>query len=372
MNSLEARFDAVQEQILSLYEKGSTDLADHVKYWELIRAEGALEYCARQSGRNKLGLHSVPSSVGAESKAKKAIHMQMVLSSLQDSSFGSEPWTMADTSLEMYERTSPEYTFKKKGSEAEVTFGSDPDNSVSYMVWGCVYTQDEDGQWHKHMSVVDYYGVYYVDHSGVRVYYHQFDEDSKTFGGDFWTVRYKLQTFTSSPDSTTKENEQGLDEPCHKRRRSSPCSTETIRTPNRRARPSERPQPTSGRRGRLGQGERTPEGTRPSPEEIGRRPEGSERSCQRRVPNPVHCDPPVILLKGPTNTLKCWRNRLRRRHFRPFIKISTAFSWVEDRDSGGVTNMLVAFLDSQQRDVFLKTVPIPKGSVYYKGNFEGL
>nr|ATP66837.1 E2 protein [Rodent papillomavirus] len=360
MNPLEARFDAVQERILNLYEKGSDKLEDQILYWELIRKEGAIEFCARKQGLNKLGLHPVPCQLGAENKAKKAIHMQLQLKSLLESQYGSESWTMQETSTEMYERTEPPNTFKKDGHEVDVMFDCNEDNLVSYMVWGKVYYQDELGKWHKVQSQVDYYGVFYVDHDGNRVYYENFDSDSERFGETgTWTVRHKNQTLTSSPDSstTTKERPEETDEPKRKRRRS-----EHTPTSSQESVPTGRREPTQtdscghasprqpGRRGRFGQGEpetlsplsSPSEGSRSShepwtpPGPFGSRYPGSAGPCERVLPSLLTQprDPPIILVKGPTNSLKCWRNRLRRRVHKPFTKIGTAFSWVEDRDGG--------------------------------------
>lgn len=383
MNSLEARFDAVQEQILSLYEKGSTDLSDQILYWSLVRKEGALEVVARRNGLNRLGLHTVPSQVGAEHKAKSAILMHLQLSSLKTSKYGSEPWTMPETSIEMYERTEPSGTFKKHGLEAEVLYDCNEDNAVSYMVWGSIYKQEEDGRWYKYASNVDYYGVYYTDHHGNRVYYEDFDKDSDRYGRlKEWTVNFKTSTFTSCPDSSTKETCTST--PCPTKRRREHDSTDSgpAKKTLRRS-----PSPTSpikagfGRRQRQGEprtgrGRPDPEQAGVSPEEVGRRLQRSPRHGGGRLENLLADarDPPIILVKGPPNSLKCWRNRVRRRFPRPFSQISTVFSWVDERDSVGATyaQLLVAFTDLHQRTVFLESVTVPKGALVYKGSLDGL
>lgn len=385
MNSLEARFDAVQDQILSLYEKGSTDLADQILYWSLVRKEGALEVVARRQGLNRLGLHTVPSQVGAEHKAKSAILMHLQLTSLKNSKYGGEPWTMPETSIEMYERTEPSGTFKKHGHEAEVLYDCNEENAVSYMVWGAIYKQEEDGVWQKYSSDVDYYGVYYTDRHGNRVYYEDFDKDSDRFGRlKQWTVNFKTSTFTSCPDSSTKETCTST--PTHSKRRRDCDTTDTGPTKKALRRT---PSPTTpikvglGRRQRQGE-PRSGRGTHTehteqvgvSPEEAGRGLQGPPRHCGGRLQN-LHADardPPIILVKGPPNSLKCWRNRVRRRFPRPFSQISTVFTWVDERDSVGATSaqLLVAFTDDHQRTVFLETVTVPKGALVYKGSLDGL
>ncbi|AEI00700.1 E2 [Mus musculus papillomavirus type 1] len=384
MNSLETRFDAVQDQILNLYEKGSKCLADHILYWELVRKEGALQFCARRGGLNKLGLQPLPSTIGAENKAKRAIQMQLVLTSLNESPFGSEEWTMAETSREMYDSTEPYGTFKKSGEEVEVYYGGDEDNNVSYMLWKYVYAQDENGNWHKYQSDCDYYGVHYTDHSGTRIYYHDFDSDSRRYGDySHWTVNYKHKTFESSPDSSSsaKEGHQ-------KTTRRPEDNTATKRTLPTDTTDTAAPAGDTiwgrgGGYGRLGQGERQTciRKAWSSAAETPAGPEGSAGPCQPNSIRHHHTHRPIISVKGPTNSLKCWRNRLRRRTYKPYSRVSTAFQWVEDRADGvevgdrwqvSFSNVLVAFADTHQKEVFLKTVTLPKGCSYTSGFLDGL
>ena len=113
MESLTERFDAVQENLLELYESGSDNIEDQILYWNLMRKEGVLFYYARQKGITRLGLQHVPSLAVSEFKAKQAIMMTLQLESLKNSEYGSEKWTMQDTSLELY-NTEPQHTFKKE------------------------------------------------------------------------------------------------------------------------------------------------------------------------------------------------------------------------------------------------------------------
>nr|WES10429.1 E2 protein [Rodent papillomavirus] len=383
MSTLEARFDAVQDQILSLYEKGSTDINDQIVYWSLVRKEGALEFCARKKGLNRLGMHTVPTQVSAEHKAKAAILMHLQLCSLKASEYGSEPWTMPETSLEMYQKTEPFGTFKKNGLEAEVYYDCDEENVVSYMVWGSVYKQDEEGTWHKYTSSVDYYGVFYTDHNGVNIYYQDFDKDSDRYGKNRkWTVNFKSNTFTSCPDSSSKET-------WSPKRRHSPDTQQppqkTLRgesgDPYPRLNRSSSPSPWTSDRGGRGhrQREQGPGGAEDpwlSPEEVGGRFERPERGRggSHGSFHPVPRDQPIILVKGPANSLKCWRNRVRRRFPMPFKRISTVFSWVEERDSlgTGTGQVLVAFNDTHQLTAFLENVTLPRGASAFKGALDGM
>lgn len=404
--TLETRFDAVQDQILSLYEKASSQLSDQITYWGLVRQEGALEFYARRKGLNSLGLHTVPTQACAESKAKKAIHMQLQLKSLACSPYGQEPWTMSDTSIEMFERTNPSGAFKKHGEEVDVWFDGDQANSVSYMLWGAVYVQDDEG-WLKCESSVDNAGIYYTDRRGQHVYYQRFDKEAARYGtrGE-WTVNYKNVTLTSCPDSTKESSSCTTPELPRRRRERTPDPDEpqkkivrggaTTPTHHRASRPRAglcvaaiqaqeaeeeevqfglgQGEHTPGRRDRERERSRTPQQVGRGAEEAGGGTPRPERGCpgrHRTVPVDAGHSP-IVLVKGRTNALKCWRNRLRRRHYRPFVQISTAFSWVDERDSSGITNLLIAFADHHQRDVFLKTVPMPSGTVVIRGSLDGL
>nr|AJA71480.1 E2 protein [Phodopus sungorus papillomavirus 1]QWC92936.1 E2 [Phodopus sungorus papillomavirus 1]QWC92942.1 E2 [Phodopus sungorus papillomavirus 1]QWC92948.1 E2 [Phodopus sungorus papillomavirus 1]CDX10177.1 E2 protein [Phodopus sungorus papillomavirus 1] len=409
MPTLTERFDAVQDQILSLIERGSTRLADHVVYWDLVRKEGVLQYYARRQNMTRLGLLPLPSQLGAEHKAKKAIQMGLLLRSLAESPFANETWTVTDTSVEVYEQTDPEKTFKKNGQTIEVWYDNDPENSVAYTLWRYIYKQDENGQWHKLEGRVDYAGLYYIDPSGMRVYYEDFFEDADRYGhSSTWTVKGDKDIsapVTSSDKSWRAQEEQ----PKTKRRRDNPTtstpewdypetseqeerpqtSTDTPRVKRqrqadspsgRRGRPWSESTPRNGRGGRE-QREPSPD-TSPinggglSYDQIG----SSHTTVPRRGIGRGQRlllearDPPVILITGPANSLKCWRNRVRRRPVRLFDRISTCFSWVTEGsgDGAGTQRLLIAFKDETQRELFLKTVPLPRGSKFFKGNLDGL
>nr|ATU83346.1 viral protein E8^E2 [Mus musculus papillomavirus type 1] len=134
---------------------------------------------------------------------------------------------------------------------------------------------------------------------------------------------------------------------------------------------------------RLGQGERQTciRKAWSSAAETPAGPEGSAGPCQPNNSRHHHTHRPIISVKGPTNSLKCWRNRLRRRTYKPYSRVSTAFQWVEDRADGvevgdrwqvSFSNVLVAFADTYQKEVFLKTVTLPKGCSYTSGFLDGL
>ena len=131
----------------------------------------------------------------------------------------------------------------------------------------------------------------------------------------------------------------------------------------------QRKQTTDRRRGRRG------EPSYPTPEEVGsrhRRPEGTYHSRLRQLQEDAR-DPPVLIVRGSANTLKCWKNRCRQKHQRLFLMLSTVFSWVaKGPERIGHHRMLVAFTNSRQRQEFLTHVKIPKGTSFAFGNLFGL
>lgn len=85
-------------------------------------------------------------------------------------------------------------------------------------------------------------------------------------------------------------------------------------------------------------------------------------------------DPPVILVKGDPNTLKCFRNRSKTK-YRDLIKaVSTTWSWVstDGCDRIGRARMLFSFASYEQRNIFDNKVTYPKNVERTFGNFDSL
>lgn len=85
-------------------------------------------------------------------------------------------------------------------------------------------------------------------------------------------------------------------------------------------------------------------------------------------------DPPVILLRGDANTLKCYRYRFRKKHAGGFRFVSTTWSWIGDasNDRIGRSRMLVAFYSESQREKFIHTMKLPTGVEWSLGQFDDL
>ena len=80
--TLADRFAAQQEKQMTLIENESTNLKDHIDYWNSVRQENVLGYYARKEGLTKLGLQPLPVLGILEYKAKEAIKMTLLLTSL--------------------------------------------------------------------------------------------------------------------------------------------------------------------------------------------------------------------------------------------------------------------------------------------------
>ncbi|QIH12244.1 E2 [Capra hircus papillomavirus type 2] len=430
MESLEARFDAVQEQLIETYESETNTLDMQIRHWLLIRKEQALYYLARTQGKTRLGLYQVPPTRVSEKKAKDAIKMSLYLQSLRNSPFANQPWSLVDTSLETF-MSAPENMFKKRGASVTVVYDKDAANSMMYTLWKELYYLGDDDVWYKTTSEADYDGIFYRDFEGSKVYYVNFSEDAgrySTLGQ--WEVLYENQVlsppvtsslpgpsgskpprpetmdYTAASETETTATRSQPPQPAAQRRLVQPLqqrqrSNSSI---SRRARKRQRSRssslsrslsPSSGahsaflnpspRRQRdrrpLGQhcrgttGGAFGESPPPSPELVGSRTQTPSRKASTRVGQLIEeaYDPPILLLQGCANTLKCFRRRTSHSHPHKFLCMSTSWSWVSKTSplkSGH--RMLVAFTSSSQRDIFLATVRLPKGVSWVKGSLDGL
>ena len=85
-------------------------------------------------------------------------------------------------------------------------------------------------------------------------------------------------------------------------------------------------------------------------------------------------DPPVILLRGEPNILKCYRYRVKERHKGLFDKISTTWSWVGSQNSTrlGRARMLLSFISNDQRETFISSMKLPKNVDWSYGSFASI
>ncbi|ADH29808.1 regulatory protein E2 [Human papillomavirus 121] len=390
MEKLRERFDAVQEALLTLYENAAKDIDTQIQHWELLRQEHVIMYYARQNGIKRIGFHQVPSLATSEHKAKEAIRMTILLKSLKDSPFGSETWSLTETSLEIV-NAAPSNCFKKEAYIVDVYYDRDADKVYPYTGWKHIYFQGEDNMWHKTPGRVDYYGLYYIDDYGDKVYYVNFDEKAQTLSvtGE-WEVKYQNKTISPSVTSSSSPTAW---KPAQGHTSHSPWNSETIEEVRRKQEgpkntsvPSSEETPGLRHNRRRREGEsgitRSPKRRRtdipdstgpayPTPAQVGsshRSASGHYSSRLERLQAEAR-DPPIIIVKGCANTLKCWRFRFKKQNRKLFEQASTVFKWV-DYDSS--SRMLLSFKDTAQRQLFLDTVTLPKGTQVALGSLNSL
>ena len=87
MENLSERFNALQDQLMNIYEAAEHTLETQIAHWTLLRREAVLLYYARQKGITRLGYQPVPTLAVSEAKAKEAIGIMLQLQSLQKSTW---------------------------------------------------------------------------------------------------------------------------------------------------------------------------------------------------------------------------------------------------------------------------------------------
>ncbi|CAA52503.1 early protein [Human papillomavirus type 14D] len=483
MENLSDRFNALQDQLMNIYETAANTLESQIEHWQTLRKEAVLLYFARQNGVTRLGYQVVPTLAISEAKAKQAIGMVLQLQSLQKSQFGSEPWSLVDTSGETF-RSAPENHFKKGPVSVEVIYDNDKDNANAYTMWKHIYYQDDDEQWHKSASGVNHTGIYYMQGT-FRNYYVLFADDATRYSKTgHWEVKVNKETVftpvtsstppespggqadsnTSSKTPTTATDSTSRLSPADSRKQSQQANTKgrrygrrpssrTRRTTETRQRRRSRSKSrsrsrsrsrlrsrsrsqsserrsryrsrsrsrqkevsritttTRGRgrgssstsskrsqrargRGRGGSRGRRSSSTSPTSSKRSRRE--SESSRQRGIsPSDVGkslqsvssrntgrlgrlldeaLDPPVILVRGDPNTLRCFRNRAKQKFTGLYRAFSTAWSWVagDGTERLGRSRMLISFFSFNQRRDFDQTVKYPKGVDRSFGSFDSL
>lgn len=433
METLSARFNALQERLMDIYESGPEDLATQIEHWQLLRQEQIILHYARQHGVMRLGYQLVPPLATSEQKAKDAISMVLVLQSLQRSAYGNEPWTLVQTSLETF-RTPPADCFKKGPKNIEVYFDGDSANVMIYTVYTHIYYQTVDDTWEKVEGHVDYEGAYFMEGTA-KTYYITFAADAARYGKTgHWEVHVNKDTVfapvtSSSPPtgdgasinsvsgaaaSPTPQRPAPRRPQRYGRKASSPTTTSKRQTRQRQKETTRTTRSRSGSRTRPRDQERrgrTVRDSSRSPDRGGRRGSGRgpltrsrSRSGSRstgsasgggvspadvgksvRTVSGRHNtrleelladakDPPVILLRGNPNTLKCYRYRARQRHKGGFQYFSTTWSWVGEGscERVGRARMLISFYSKSQREHFIQTMKLPPKVDWSYGNFADL
>ncbi|ABV80247.1 E2 [Ursus maritimus papillomavirus 1] len=422
--SLSSRLGALQDQMMDIYEKGGRGLEVPLMYWALQRKEHALLYLARQNGYDKLGLQPVPALAVSKAKATQAISMHLLLCSLQDSEYGQEPWSLSDTSVELYE-SKPQKTFKKHGATVRVHYDNSAENAMEYVCWGKVYSWDFcSSKWTCCTCGVDERGVY-VNKKDKKQYYENFEKDSVTYGKTgTWTVQFKNKTFCCSTSSSVGEpvptashdapdggapcdpnspqkakapfsgkrkhngpsvhgseasgpllGGQGERGPSPKRHKPASDGERTLRQPTHAAHPTGTPvslhvqqQQQQHQQQQLQQQQLQQLQQQQLQQQQQRRPQEAEDRHQpradlpRRDPlHPASTPVPVIVLSGSPNQLKCYRYRLNKKHKCLIKFVSTTWYWTNEGGQGEKAMITLMFYSEACKNTFLNSVVLPKG-----------
>nr|UJP31696.1 E2 protein [Equus caballus papillomavirus 2]UXM19324.1 E2 protein [Equus caballus papillomavirus 2]UXM19330.1 E2 protein [Equus caballus papillomavirus 2] len=408
MENLHRALDALAERQMTLYERGSTNLVDHLDLWFCQRKENVMLHAARKHGVQRVGCLPVPSLATSAAKAKGAIGMTLLIESLLKSPFAGEPWSMTDVSREMY-AAPPCDTFKKGGYVVEVLFSQDSHDAMWYTGWQHVYYQGSDGQWLKTPGGVDSRGLFF-DREGTRDYYVDFQKESNKYGtGGHWVVKVGSQTLSSPVvTSTTGDCGEPAAPPGSGGRGS---ATGASHAPVSSAGPadngcghladadgvpsqsprcvshSHRNSPDGGRKRKAEPSHpraRGPGllGTPPSPALLqGEDAPDSSHSSQTRPPHHAETEGPAgksgvvvrrdvsvggssfLVLTGRAPQLKCLRYRLKKSHSKKFCEVTTTFFLTRSsgKERAGQAKILLTFDSPGQCSSFWRDFPLPPG-----------
>lgn len=339
-----------------------------------------------------MGLQPLPNLQISEYRAKEAIQLMLLIKSLQKSTFANEQWNLSETSAEII-HTPPKNCFKKQPYTVIVWFDHNPDNSFPYTNWDYIYYQDDSDHWHKTPGLVDLNGLYYRESNGDKAYFQLFDTDAQRYGTTGqWTIKFKNETLSTSitssyraqsisPQASISSSSDSVSSSKadtarrHQSEEGGPSSSSAISTttPVRRRRGegkySSIGEPSRSKRRRQ---ETATAGV--SASEVGRRHRSVPATGLTRLARLTAeaRDPAIVIVKGGSNQLKCWRYRIGKyKHL--FKNTTTVFKWTEHNSNELHTNRLLIAFDSQlQRKQFLQKVSVPKGATYSYGNLESL
>ena len=260
-----------------------------------------------------------------------------------------------------------------------------------YTNWDFIYYQDADDKWHKTEGKVDYNGLYFEEPNGDRTYFKLFEKEAATYGrSGQWTVRFK-KTIISAPVTSSSRAFAGTEaggssvdtettKEAHSppRRSQSKSSTEspttTVSTRGRR-RGSGEGESTTHKRRRTTATTSTTIGAAPSPGEVGKSHRSVDEHHLSRLARlqAEARDPPLIIVQGGSNALKCWRRRFMLKFGHLYLDSTSVFAWVRNIETRKHSSrILVAFKNTEQRATFLSTVSVPKTCSVSFGNLNRL
>nr|WDW37618.1 E2 [Equus caballus papillomavirus 10] len=406
MEKLHRHLESVTERQMEMYERGSTRLIDQVEHWTLQRREAVLLHAARKRGLHRVGPFPVPNAATSAANAKTAIFMQLTLESLLHSQFAEEPWTMSETTADMF-NCPPKDTLKKDGFVVQVKFDKQDENRMWYTAWGSIYYRNLEGDWVKTQGKANALGLYY-EADGEKKYYVQFGDEAAKYGTSrSWEVSYRTETFTYPFNSGC--GAAGPTEPIPGGQPTPPATPDSPGLPfaattfGRRhlatsdggasepKRYCPHPDTVSCDSHRGGEGQCTLSGTTgrspglllhpPPAPRLQAADEADPAQTEAAAPSdpgrpkatasgagasPSHRDtvgPLFLCLSGGANSLKCLRFRCKKYKASLFDSMSTTFFWTgpEGKERVGEARVLVTFSGAQQKQDFMEKVSLPPG-----------
>nr|ADQ85933.1 E2 [Human papillomavirus 94] len=365
METLANRLDACQDKMLELYEKDSNKLEDQITHWHLLRVENALLYKARECGLTHIGHQVVPPLSVTKAKARNAIEVHVALQQLQESAYAHEPWTLRDTSREMWD-AAPKGCWKKRGITVEVRYDGDESKAMCYVQWREIFVQNySDDRWVKVSGQVSHEGLYYT-HENENVFYVNFKDDACVYGETGkWEVHVGgkvIHHHAFDPVSSTRE----ISAPgpvCTSNSTPAPTKAQVGATEEPEQK-RQRLEAVDGQQQRQRQGSQDP--TQKACERAGG-PLDSDRTrvCDTRSAYPVwhQSDPdcaPVIHLRGDPNCLKCFRYRLHHGKRKLYSRSTSTWRWSCESENQAAF-VTLWYTSESQRAEFLNVVKVPPG-----------
>ncbi|CAA44658.1 E2 [Pygmy chimpanzee papillomavirus type 1] len=362
METLAKHLDACQEQLLELYEENSNELTKHIQHWKCVRHENVLLYKARQMGLSHIGLQVVPPLKVSQTKGHEAIEMQMTLETVLKSEYGTEPWTLQETSFEMW-LTPPKHCFKKQGQTVEVRYDCNAENSMHYVLWKYIYVCEND-RWQKVKGMVDIKGLYYMV-GQCKTYYIDFEKEAKQYSKTLqWEVCYDSKVICSPASVSSTVQEVSIAGPTSHSTTTlaqATCAVSSIATEDSvQAPPYKRLRGPSHCARKLQNTSNivcaTDRGTLDSENNINN---NNYNNNNQQRNNSNSSGTPIVQLQGDSNNLKCFRYRLHDKYKHLFMLASSTWHWTASSNSTKNAIVTLTYVNEQQRQDFLNTVKIP-------------
>ncbi|AHJ81393.1 putative E2 early protein [Eptesicus serotinus papillomavirus 2] len=117
----------------------------------------------------------------------------------------------------------------------------------------------------------------------------------------------------------------------------------------------------------------SPAPTPPTPGQVGGRHRTAEPGASRleRLIQEAR-DPPVVLIRGTPNGVKCLRYRLRTQNQHLYDSVTSTFFWVNKNGKQQEGRIMLSFTGTPQRTHFLSVFKVPKGMSLSLGRLDAL